>query len=192
MTDLIGICGKKRAGKNTLASLLVELRPYQQLALADGVWDVLLAADPIIDQCVGWRLSQVVAFSGKEAAKQEFPEVRSLLQRLGTDGVRKVIGESTWIDVADKKVKAYLSQGVPVIVTDLRFPNEAEWVRSSGGTVIKIERSGEFVDTTGGDGHESESFIEQLDADFTVYNNGDLNKLRETAYALLSDINKPR
>lgn len=178
---LISIMGKKRAGKDTLTKMLQEFHPYKQVAFADGVWDVLLAADPYVDLRVGWRLSQVVRFHTRDEAKMLYPEIRRLLQDLGTDGIRNHIGKDTWVQVAEAKLDA--DPDASFILSDLRFPNEADMVRRRGGLLVKIERAHE--DESYGANHVSESYFDQLPYDVLVTNNSDLNDLRKVAEELI-------
>jgi hypothetical protein len=84
-----------------------------------------------------YRLRDLVDAVGWDEAKK-VPEVRQLLQRNGTEAGRKIFGESFWID------QAFASAGdaKKVIVTDVRFDNEAEAVRDRGGVVIAVQRAG--------------------------------------------------
>lgn len=56
-----------------------------------------------------------------------------------------------------------------VILTDVRFPNEAKLVRDFGGKIVKVVRNGHFPE----DGHASETSAGDIVTDFTVFNPGD-------------------
>src|SRR5207302_2034633 len=87
------------------------------------------------------------------------------------DGARRKIGETVWIDALDNAVKA--AGADDVVVTDVRYPNEAEWVRSIGGIVVKIERPG--VDRSGPEHqHLTETNVDLLKADRVIVNDGGL------------------
>jgi hypothetical protein len=58
---------------------------------------------------------------------------------MGTEVGRMLFGENVWVDIADRKIQAI--EG-PVVITDVRFENEAEYVRSHGGEVWWVYRSG--------------------------------------------------
>lgn len=81
------------------------------------------------------RLSSMVAHYGWDRLKREWPEVRRFLQDLG-QGVRLQLGLDTWINAA--------LQGCAhdVVVTDVRYPNEAERILALGGVLWVITRPG--------------------------------------------------
>lgn len=179
MRRLIGLCGKKRAGKNTFADMLSELHPYQQISFADALWDVLLATNPYvgIDHT---RVNDLVVAIGKERAKIEFPEVRRLLQDLGTNGVRNVIGPDTWLNLVSQKIVQ--NSDTSYAVTDLRFENEAQMVKDLGGIVVKLDRPRTGFELQ--DQHPSETSVDLIIPDVFVVNNQGLDNLREEAYLI--------
>jgi hypothetical protein len=141
---VIGLCGYMRAGKDTVGGILVE-NGYKRVALADAVKEMALAINPFFapDPQKPNRLADYVNEVGWELAKEN-AEVRRLLQNIGTEGVRNVIGDDTWLKVAERKILQGYSYPVGRwVITDIRFPNEAVWVREKlGGEVWKIVRPG--------------------------------------------------
>jgi hypothetical protein len=59
------------------------------------------------------------------------------------------------------------------LVSDCRFPNEAKAVKARGGIVIKVVRP----DAKADDSHQSETLIDDIDADYTLYNDTTLENL---------------
>lgn len=180
---LIGLSGKKRAGKDTIADRLVTRHGFQRVAFADSLRDAALSLDPLIltGAEVGLmplRLTQVVGNLGWERAKS-VPEVRRTLQRLGV-AIRE-LDTGFWVHAAARTIEAALGEGRPVVVTDVRFPNEAEYIRHKGGVLVRVERPGLHpVDT-----HESETALDEWEFDCVVANDGTLDELRERASHLL-------
>lgn len=109
---LIGLTGKKRRGKDTVANYIVEKYGFKKHGFADKVKEYLYAQNPIIPISHGFlnihptaaggigaedqsyiadyvRLQPLVDDIGWEKAK-EIPEVRQLLQRTGTEGGRRI------------------------------------------------------------------------------------------------------
>jgi hypothetical protein len=136
------------------------------------------------------RLSQVVDWNGWENAKDLFPEVRRFLQHLGTD-VRKLMGRDAWVDAWQAKLPplewsnedGVLEVDIPadVVVPDTRFLNEADRIRSLGGTIIRVVRPS----ITSTDTHPSEVEQEGIDAHFTVVNDGTLKDLEDQVVTIL-------
>lgn len=172
---LIGVSGRKRAGKDAFASRLIEAHGFVRVAFADPLRDFALALDPYIDG--SRRLSTIVGSVGWEYAK-EFPEVRRTLQRIGTEAGRKVLGESVWVDLAMRKAAA---AGANVVITDCRYPNEAEAIHAAGGIIVRVDRPG--IDLT--DAHPSEVAMDDWPFDARVINNGTIQGLHACADRIL-------
>jgi hypothetical protein len=59
------------------------------------------------------------------------------------------------------------------IITDTRFPNEAQAIKDKGGMVIKVDRPG--VGPV--NGHPSEDALKDYNFDYVIHNNGSINDL---------------
>ncbi|MET9480950.1 hypothetical protein [Streptomyces sp. NPDC006638] len=166
----IGIIGRARVGKDTAGKWLVDSRGYRRVGFADALKDMALRINPIVgtdtDVLVteGDRLSDVVSFWGWEKAK-EIPEVRRFLQELGA-AVRAEDPEF-WLRIALKLATAANKAGVPMVITDVRYPNEADSLRRAGFHLVHISRP----DVPQLD-HESEGALTEDDADFVIVNHG--------------------
>jgi len=104
---------------------------------------------------------------------------RDLYQRVGTDIARN-IDVNVWVKGADMFVKKNPERSV--VVTDVRFSNEAFWIRSQGGLVVFLHS-----DTRGifeGGGHLSENGLEGSDVDIVLQNDGTI----EALYAKLEEL----
>jgi hypothetical protein len=163
----IGLCGRARVGKDTVGGILVEGWGYRRVGLADKVREFALAVDPIIGN-FGARLSELVDRVGWDTAKGH-PEVRRLLQRIGTEGGRNTLGSEVWLRAAP-----LYPEGKPVVVTDVRFQGEAEYLRECGYVIVRVARD---VDTLPGN-HPSESESVLIRADWTIPNIGSLEDLK--------------
>ncbi len=200
MPVVIGLTGKKRVGKDTVAARLVNYHGFRRVAFADKLRAVVLAADPLVhieqDEVgpareaglsalvgYGWananhlRLSLLVEACGWEAAK-EVREVRRLLQTTGV-GVRDHLGSEAWVDAVESTVA--LSDR-PVVITDVRFPNEAAFVQwRADGYLARVVR--DTGDAAAG-AHSSETAMDAHPVDVTIDNNGTIDDLCEAADAL--------
>jgi hypothetical protein len=108
-----------------------------------------------------------------DALKERFPEIRRLLQKAGTEGGRDIFGQEIWPKTWYKSAKVLLEQGYDVCVSDLRFLNEAAFVRELGGEVWRVYRPGTDV----GDKHKSETELDSITPDRVIQNNGSLADL---------------
>jgi len=154
--EIIGLHGKAGAGKDFIASSC--LSDHFKFALANH-----------------FKIDVVrkYLFSYEEVFDTKPPHVRHRLQQIGTEENRDVYGPSTWIDAAEAWLHSiYLANKInKFVIADIRFDNEAEWVRSKGGIVVKIEsnrgRSG--MDETA-KAHSSEAGISEHLIDHYIIN----------------------
>lgn len=137
---VIGLCGYAGAGKDLAAKCLIDIG-WQRVSFADPLREMALAIDPII--YASTRLSEIVSAFGWDEAKRH-PEVRRLLQRLGTEAGRDILGEGIWVDLACLKIRAARLNGANgVVVTDMRFTNEHVALRDEWhATFVRICRPG--------------------------------------------------
>lgn len=190
---LIGLIGKKRVGKDTFAATLTERHGYARIALADPLRDALYRQNPImgtfpllddgITRVREWRVQDVVDSIGWEKAKDYVPEIRTQLQRIGSDAIR-YIDDRFWIKAAFAQIDPLREAGRPVVVTDVRFPNEADAIKAAGGYLIRIVRDV----PSDGDTHASETALNDYREDLFVGNNGSREDLAYLAYAVGRDL----
>lgn len=181
---LIGLSGYARSGKDAAATFLVA-RGFKRIALADTLRDILYTTDPFVPShdirnihtpVYVTRLSALVDEVGWDKAKSN-PEVRRLLQVLGTEAGRNILGEDVWVNHA---LGSY--DNSDVVVTDVRFRNEAEFIRSKGGLVVRIERPGVGPVND----HSSDNGLLGYHFDTTIVNDGRLNDLRESILKVIA------
>lgn len=167
---LIGITGLKRSGKDTAADYLTSTYGFKRYAFADPMREALMALNPKVGATY---LATLVDYIGWESAKS-FPEVRRLLQRLGTEMGRDLFGEDFWVD---RTFSAIHEDPSPhVVITDVRFPNEYSRVIAEGGIILRTVRPG----LVAADPHPSEllaSQAEEFPAHTTLHNSGDFEHL---------------
>lgn len=115
--------------------------------------------------------------------------VREFLQKLGTDGLRDGLHENVWVNAlmsdyipddvqwSDGPIGGY-EPGTEFpnwIITDTRFPNEAEAIRKKDGILIRVERPGVKPINN----HPSETSLDDYKFDHYVPNDGSVEDLAE-------------
>lgn len=112
---------------------------------------------------------------------------RLLLQWWGTEYRRKV-DPNYWV----KKLTAYLQQTQPSIalVPDMRFPNEARWVKSLGGDTVLVQRTG-WENPPELNSHYSERALLDWKFDHEIHCEDNLDALRTCAYELFDLVMAP-
>jgi len=135
----IGLTGPAGDGKDTIAERLVTHHGFQALAFADPLYDGLQAMFNVSDE------------DTEDRARKEAPlpwmnlSPRTLLQELGTWGRR--LDPDLWLRVARFRVDLLTRQGVDLtrlVFTDVRFENEAAFVKQSGGRIGEVTRPGRY------------------------------------------------
>lgn len=145
---IVGLVGGKRAGKDTFYHMLkARGYPVARISFAD-----FIKAD----------CSHLQGLEGVEK-----DEARPVWQAYG-EAVKAAHGSNYWIDrlegylpYAGKEDDGYL------ILTDVRFQHEADWVKANEGYLIKIRRPPASSST---DGHVSEQSWQSIDTDAEIYN----------------------
>lgn len=182
--EIIGLSGYARSGKDEAAKVLVEEFGFTRVAFADKLRDFLYALNPIVMQksatdpllkkvTATWTVQEVIDVHGWDGYKETVfgPEIRRLLQRLGTEAGRNTLWDSIWIDAA----LTGFPEDARLVVTDCRFPNEAEAIKDRGGVLWRITRK-DVGPAVGADGkiHPSETSLDDWDFDVTLNNKGSL------------------
>lgn len=171
---LVAISGAARSGKDTLAQALCGNFGYHQHSFAEPIYKMLNTL-PYLEHISSRRSTEEketpLSFYGKSP--------RQLLQTLGTEWGRFYVHPDLWIRILeDKLMRKYDFLGhCAFVVSDLRFQNEADWVRSIGGLVVHVERE-DVVQVTA---HVSESGFPLLAGDRVVYNNSTIEALCQQA-----------
>lgn len=140
---IIGICGLKGSGKDTFGNYITQYyETFEKVSFADILKDItsilfswdrkLLQGDTIESR--SWR-EQKDEFWSKELNREISPRI--ILQQLGTNVFRDNFHPKIWIIALKKKI---LESKNDIIITDARFPNEIDMIRSLGGIIIRIER----------------------------------------------------
>jgi hypothetical protein len=178
MASLIGIGGALTAGKDTVADYMVDEYDFKKHFMSEPLAAALLALNPVLE--IDWdgfkvRYSRLLAEVGYTRAK-EHPEVRRLLQTLGTEVGRQMIGENTWVDIAGRSIDESLHiQKRNVVITGIRFKNELEMIRKRGGILLYVDRPG--LPAAASSAHASENSLTKDDFDVVVDNDGSLEQL---------------
>ncbi|MFF3015849.1 hypothetical protein [Streptomyces sp. NPDC057939] len=181
MTDalLVGLAGFARSGKDSAAQALVE-GGWRRDAFADRLKDFLLRQNPLVPahpDTPPYRLVNLIAAYGWEGAKEKFPEVRRLLHTTGSDAGRVTLGEDVWVNAL---FKDHEPEREALVVSDVRFPNEARAIQSRGGVVIWIDRPGVGpAKDQHGLPYVSEIGLRNWKFDATLMNDGTLEDLRD-------------
>lgn len=176
MLPIIGLTGERGTGKDTAAAWLGDAFGFERMAFADPLKDEVahelqLIRPPSISAPKDILRAWSACLPGDVHKKPTSPEVRRILQWYGTE-YRRGQDPDHWINRMEARYKAR-GEYAMIVVSDLRFANEADWVRSKGGQVWKIE--GPTRGDGGIKGHASED-LSEIAPDLIVYNTGSIEE----------------
>jgi dephospho-CoA kinase len=163
---IIGLSGYAQSGKDTVANILVEQYGFNRVAFADKIRGLLYEANPTVND--GLKLQDMVNEYGWDVAKKHL-EVRRLLQELGV-GARKLFGENFWVHQAMTSITNAHSN---IVVTDVRFINEANTLKTNGGQLWRVKRPGIGAVNN----HLSEHDLDGYKVDQILHNGGTVKEL---------------
>ena len=183
---LIGLTGLAGTGKDTVRAILEE-NDFVGFAFADPIRSMireLLCSADIDPACMDDRNLKErpihqLSSDGKPVS------YRMLAQTLGTEWARS-IQPDFWLRIAQSYMDGIHSmtfgQLPDFVISDVRFENEAEWIRARGGVIWRIVRPGvEPVRE-----HASESGVEAIYCDRMIPNIGSIQTLRSSVIQALA------
>jgi hypothetical protein len=143
MKKIIGICGLKNSGKDTIGDIICKNDDsFVKMSFADTLKDITAIL-------MGWdrELLQGSTIESRECREKaddywsdKFGKMitpRIILQELGTNVLRNQFLQSIWVDSLQKKL---MEMEKNVVITDVRFPNEIDAIKELGGTIYRVER----------------------------------------------------
>jgi hypothetical protein len=133
--EVIGLLGHQGVGKNYIAENILPSILKEKSSI------VLALADHFKIDCICKHNLDY----DKVFIKKDF-DTRKTLQKVGTEEGRNIYGDDIWIRTLENWMKVFYSRGIKrFIISDLRFQNEVDWIKSLNGTVIKINAPERFM-----------------------------------------------
>ena len=177
---LIGISGRARSGKDSLAHILGR-HGYHRIAFADAL---KVVTAQIADEDSHLYFNEVTKEQHCEALGMTR---RVALQRVGM-GIRESLGKDVWVNRA---LREWEDLGRPATaVSDCRFENEALAIRKLGGIVVRIVRPGAGL-TGEAANHASEAQMPDDLVDVEINNDGTLGELADEARKIALMLQEP-
>lgn len=138
---LIGLIGKARVGKDTVAEYLHEHHLFNRRAFADPLKTML--ASVFGNRFDNGDREQPIEWLGKSP--------RQLMQTLGTEWGRNCVHPDLWVLLAEREWAIHTASrynrehGINLVFTDVRFHNEADMILRQGGELWQILRPEAFA-----------------------------------------------
>lgn len=187
LPNLIGITGFKRCGKDTTGLYLINNYNYVKYSFAGALKSAC---------------SEIFMFDYEQtegSKKEDFDErwninPRKVFQRFGTEIFRdsleqffpemKHLKNNFWI----YRFKIWYQEqirknpDVRIVVTDVRFKNEADIIKELGGIIIKVSRK----NIMNNDEHASEINILNINADYDIKNDSSIEDYYKNLKSILN------
>ena len=165
---IIGLAGHAGAGKDTAARYLVARYGFVQSSFASPIHDMAALMLEQIGLSDHWLRHRV--FKERTIPELGFSP-RALMQTLGTE-VGRALNPDVWVRHLEARL-GLTAQGAPVhdriVVSDVRFLNEAYRVRAKGGIVVRLTRPQAQGQARQ---HVSETALAGLTPEYDVLNDG--------------------
>ncbi len=133
---VIGLTGVAGCGKDTAADTLREKHRFLKLSFAEPIYDMISIATRAPVDVLKTRAGKEVALDRVGASP------RLMMQKLGTEWGREMISPELWIKNLDSRLSDIDSRvGIlGLVISDVRFQNEVEYIHELGGEVWRIDR----------------------------------------------------
>lgn len=184
---IIGLVGFIGAGKGTVRDILVREHGYHGFAFADALKDAvatiftwprgLLEGDSNASRAFRERVDP---WWSHKLGYEVTP--RLILQKMGTEACRHGIADNIWIAALEKRIHGYQD----VVISDCRFPNELDFVRSAGGIIVQVNRGDVPTEEELSKMHISETAWNYVVPDYIIDNDGTLQELKDKIKLVLT------
>ena len=140
---IIGICGFKGSGKDTVADYLVEHKNFTKISFASVLKDIIAII-------FNWDRNMIEGNTPENRLLREREDKwwsdklgvkctpRWAMQNIGTDIFRKYFNDNIWLYTLQKRLEDNKDKNY--VVSDVRFPNEIEFLQSINAILIYVER----------------------------------------------------
>lgn len=178
MPLLIGVAGFARAGKSSIAKVLESECGFIEHSFASAIrrftTQLCTEINPEFD-LERDKTTPQPALSGRTP--------RAFMQLLGTEFGRSIVHPKFWVNHTMMKVQRARDAGFPVVISDVRFKDEADAIREAGGIVLWVHRPG----IEAGE-HASEQGLPAHLVDLMLHNDSTLQQLRKGVKAVHHDL----
>lgn len=198
---LIGVTGLARSGKDHAADNLADLMKLHKYAFAEPLKTMLKSV-------FGDHFHEG---DRSDICPETCKSYRVMMQTLGTEWGREMMNPQVWVNLVARRwkeieaggylvqrgrdhtgYKGYIAEGM--VLSDVRFDSEAEWIKLNGGVILEIVRPeqkslGDKLRSAAGiAGHQSEKGISRHYITHTIVNDGSLNDFDLKVLGLVAEL----
>lgn len=198
---LIGVTGLARSGKDHAADSLADLMKLHKYAFAEPLKTMLKSV-------FGDHFHEG---DRSDICPETCKSYRVMMQTLGTEWGREMMNPQVWVNLVARRwkeieaggylvqqgrdhtgYKGYIAEGM--VLSDVRFDSEAEWIKLNGGVILEIVRpeqktlGDKLRSVVGIAGHQSEKGISRHYITHTIVNDGSLNDFDLKVLGLVAEL----
>ena len=163
---IIGISGKMGSGKDTIAKEIIKSFPDYNFRRVSFGYNV----KKIVSILTGLDMRTILSRKIKSVYLEEWNmTVGEMFQQVGTNAMRDILNKDTWILSLFNNIK----NGENIIITDVRFENEANAILNRGGYLIRVNGDPKKISKkeTRNLNHRSETELDNFDKFDIIYEN---------------------
>ncbi|SPA50597.1 hypothetical protein [Cupriavidus taiwanensis] len=174
---LIGLAGRARSGKDTAAQVLIDWHGYRKDSFARPIREFVAGL-------CGITVEEMDPIKESPHPRLCGVSPRYAMQTLGTEWGRHTLAKNIWLEQCRARIMDNAEEGVPTVITDVRFDNEADLIRAMGGTIIHVARPDALVVAA----HVSEAGVTAQPFDIRILNDGSLDAFQHAVIRVYQDI----
>lgn len=141
MNKIIGLCGFKGSGKDTVGNCLTHhnfnkdsfAAPLKDICSILFGWDRQLLEGNTTSSRI-WRETTDEWWANKLEIPNFSP--RLAMQLVGTDALRSTLSKNIWVVSLEHRLNTYTSN---TVIVDCRFPNEMDLIKNQGGYIFWVK-----------------------------------------------------
>lgn len=205
----IGIAGKARSGKDTLAKILCENLGSDQYAFAEPIkavvnalfnWDVRHSEGEfkevpcLVEAITKYNIQTSYLIASMYGLDKYGYDTNEFMDILGIDAsdsneitpriAYQVFGTEYGREQLHENIWCEVAPKENVVFSDVRFDNEADMIRAAGGIIIHVKRNEVDAVVMADRGHTSEAGIAQHHKDIIIHNDDTLEDFLRQAKQL--------
>lgn len=178
MKRVILVAGKARSGKDTTAKIIKEMivqgLEVEIFSFASPMKEIISDTFSIslneLDSLKNAQEGIEFGFYVDRLEREHHTTFRTLLQRFGTEAMKRQFGDNVWVELMHRKIKE--SRADVIIIPDWRFKTESEYLLNFDDEfkviTCEVKREG-LVNKSK---HQSEIDLEDVDKDYVIHNDG--------------------
>jgi hypothetical protein len=192
---LIGLVGKARSGKDTVGKHIENNYNGKCYALADPIKDLARTLFLFDEEQLYGSKKEIIDERWGITPRQTFQMIGTNIMQFAIYGfmpdlLNKVPIRQFWLKHFNEWLTKFHSESnnkeKVVIVTDIRFPHEADMIKEMNGILIKIERPD--LDTSN-EQYKHCSETADISCDFLIHNDNTMEKLYQNVDEILTKYN---